>query len=263
MNPPTTTNPVPVLELRQAAARHRQEPEVMVATGIDWTVQAGEFWVIAGEQSAGTRDFLFVAAGLLPPADGTCRLFGTDTRASESDRLADRLRTGFVFEDDQLFPELSLLDNIALPLFYHRDLAPETCAATLAPLLERMELTPIAHQRPDQLSRNWRKRASLARALALTPELLFLDNPFHGLGAVHRQWWTRFLDDLARERKLTVVLATEDLRPWAGNPRRQYALLHEGRFQPGGTWPEFSREHARLLQTLHAAAAPAPAETEP
>ena len=116
------------------------------------------------------------------------------------------------------------------------------------------ELLPLVEKLPAELSRNWCKRAGLARALALEPEVLILDNPLHGLGATHRQWWLRFLDEIARERNLTVILATDDLRPWAGNDHYRFALLHEGLFLAAGHWPDLLKNHPHLARTLLAGA---------
>ena len=241
---PTTPLPSPVLELRQVTATRRFGAGGLVATDINWTVNRREFWILAGDQHAGKTDLLMLVAGLLPPGAGEVRRFGTDLLQLDENRLADRLRTGFVFEDGQLFPELTLLQNIALPLQYHRDWSAEEVLRTLGPLLERMDLTTLAGLRPGEVSRNWHKRAGLARALALEPELLLLDNPFHGLGVAHRQWWLRFLDEIARERGLTVVLTTDDPGAWAGDERRRFALLHEGRFRAAGGWTDFCAAHA-------------------
>jgi len=247
--PPT---PAPVLELSQATAGSRLDASVVLAAGVDWTVRQGEFWVVAGEQHAGKTDLLMLAAGLLPPVAGTCRLFGLETHMLNESRLTDRLRTGLVFEDGQLLPELTLLQNVALPLQYHGNRKAEEVIRELEPLLDRMELSPLAGRRPANLSRNWRKRVGLARALTLQPELLLLDNPFHGMGESHRQWWRRFLDEIARERHLTIVLATDDLRPWAGDERRRFALLHERRFTVAGDWNELSARHPGIVRTLQA-----------
>ena len=256
MSQPTIkeANPFPVLELCQATAGARLDPGVVLAADVNWTVNCGEYWVVAGEQHAGKTDLLMLAAGLLPPVTGTCHLCGMDARQLDEHRIAERLRVGLVFEDGQLFPELTLLQNIALPLQYHRNLSAEEVVRVLEPLFDRMELTPLAGRRPAELSRNWRKRAGLARALVMEPELLLLDNPLHGLGASHRQWWLKFLDELHRERSLTVVLATDDLRPWAGDERRRFALLHEGVFSPAGGWAELCRTHARTVAALQAGA---------
>jgi ABC-type transporter Mla maintaining outer membrane lipid asymmetry ATPase subunit MlaF len=248
MNP----NPLPVIRLLQADAGARREPGRTVVAGVDWTVNAGEFWVVGGDQHAGKTDLLMLAAGLLPPAAGRCELFGREAGDLETSPVTERLRLGFVFEDGRLFPDLTLLQNIALPLQYHRNLSAEGVLQALEPLLDRMELSPLAARRPGELSRNWCKRAGLARALAAEPEVLILDNPLAGLGAAHREWWLRFLDDLARERHLTLILAADDLRPWAGHPQARFALLHEGLFSVAGSWAEFSASRPPALHALFA-----------
>ena len=244
----------PVIQLWSATAGARFDPGRTVATDVNWTVNAGEFWVVAGEQHSGKSDLLMLAAGLLPPVAGRCEVFGRDARELDETRIAERLRIGFVFEDGRLFHDLTLLQNIALPLQYHRNQPAEEVLRTLEPLLTRMELLPLVEKLSAELSRNWCKRAGLARALALEPEVLILDNPLHGLGATHRQWWLRFLDEIARERNLTVILATDDLRPWAGNDHYRFALLHEGLFLAAGHWPDLLKNHPHLARTLLAGA---------
>lgn len=257
--PPTPQQPAPVLELDAVTVVSRLDPDVVRARDVNWSVRAGEFWILAGEQNSGKSDLLMLAAGLLPATIGQCRLFGVNAQQLNENRLADRLRTGLVFEDGQLFAHLTVLQNIALPLQYHRGDSAEQVLQTVAPLLERMELTPLAEQRPAEISRNWRKRVGLARALALNPELLLLDNPFHGLTQHHRAWWIHFLDAWRAEHGTTLVLATDDLRPWAQDPHRQFALLHAGRFTAAGAWPDFWHQHQRTIQDLQTGTEPVPA----
>ena len=129
---------------------------------------------------------------------------------------------GFVFEGGQLFNQLTIRENVALPLQYHRDLPSAAAAQEVQALLELMELTPLADIDAVEHRANWRQRAALARALILKPEMLLLDNPLGRLGARHLQWWLRFLDQLWRGHEwcggkpMTLVATTDDLRPWQG-----------------------------------------------
>jgi len=88
------------------------------------------------------------------------------------------------------------------------------------PLLELMELTPLADVTPGNVAANWCQRAALARALVLKPEMLLLDNPLRGLGARHVKWWMNFLEQLWRGHEwlggkpMTLVATAEDLQPW-------------------------------------------------
>src|SRR5206468_2235735 len=95
--------------------------------------------------------------------------------------LPMRLQLGLVFEEGQLFHPLTIAENVALPLRYHRNLSEPEAEAEVGQLLELVELTPWAHSTPGAVGRNWHRRAGLARALILRPRVLLVDNPLAGL----------------------------------------------------------------------------------
>jgi ABC-type transporter Mla maintaining outer membrane lipid asymmetry ATPase subunit MlaF len=136
----TSTLPV-VLELQDVDVPSMTNPGVTVAEHIDWRVGAGEFWVVAGPQRSGKSDLLMLLAGLMAPAGGTYRLFGGIMPGLAEERLAERLRLGFVFEDGQLFGRMTVAENVALPLRYHREPARETLEQRVQAVLELTELT--------------------------------------------------------------------------------------------------------------------------
>ena len=113
-------------------------------------------------------------------------------------------------------------------------------------MLELTGLAPWSDCTPGMVGRSWQKRAGLARALMLKPEVLLLDNPLGGLDAQHSNWWLNFLDQLAgghqllRGQPMTVVVTADDLRPWKNNSRR-FALLQDKRFAALGAWAELER----------------------
>jgi ABC-type transporter Mla maintaining outer membrane lipid asymmetry ATPase subunit MlaF len=121
-------------------------------------------------------------------------------------------------------------------------------------------LTPLADVTPANVAANWRQRAALARALALQPELLLLDNPLGRLDARHRQWWLRFLDRLWHghnwlgSRPLTLVATTDDLSRFAGwqNAQRKFALLHDKKFSPLGSWNDMEASNDPIVKELQA-----------
>jgi ABC-type transporter Mla maintaining outer membrane lipid asymmetry ATPase subunit MlaF len=196
-----------------------------------------------------------LAAGLMPPVNGSYKLFGSDSKDFGEAELAGRVRVGFVFHGGQLFNQLTIAENVALPLRYQKNLTPAAAATEVKQLLELMELSPLADVTPANVAANWRQRAALARALVLKPEILLLDNPLAGLGARHRQWWLRFLDRLSHGHELfggepmTVVAAADDLRPWQG-ARRKFALLHEKKFIPLGGWNEVETANHAVVKEL-------------
>jgi ABC-type transporter Mla maintaining outer membrane lipid asymmetry ATPase subunit MlaF len=250
----------PLIELRGVSVGAMRDVSFMVVADANWTVASGEFWVIAGPQHSGKSDFLMLTAGLMAPVAGSCRLFGRDTRDFGEAELAERLRVGLVFEGGQLFHHLTIRENVALPLQYHSNLSADAAAPEVQTLLELMELTPLADITPGNVSGNWLQRAALARALALKPELMLLDNPLGRLDARHRQWWLRFLDRLWRGhpwlggRPLTLAVTTDDLSRFAVGPnaRVKFGLLHDKKFSPLGSWNDVETSNDPVVKELQA-----------
>jgi ABC-type transporter Mla maintaining outer membrane lipid asymmetry ATPase subunit MlaF len=245
----------PVIEMRGVEVCSMRETSLTMLEDVNWMVAAGEFWVVAGQQQSGKSDLMMMTAGLMPPANGSCKVFGIETRSFGESELADRLRVGFVFENGQLFNHLTILENVALPLQYHKDLTPGAAEEKTMTLLELMELKPLADVTPSNVGMNWLKRAALARALMLQPELLLLDNPLSGLGGRHAKWWLHFLDQLWRGHEqfsgkpMTIVATAEDLRPWKSDARR-FALLREKKFCLLGSWNEVASQDDTVIMEL-------------
>jgi len=222
---------------------------------VNWSVTAGEFWVVAGPELSGKSDLLMLAAGLMSPVGGSCKLFGRETKDFGEAELAERLRVGFVFQDGQLFNQLTIAENVALPLRYQKNFTAAEAAGEVQMLLGLLELAPLADVTPANVAANWRQRAALARALILKPELLLLDNPLAGLGARHRQWWLRFLDQISRGHALydgkpvTLVVTADDLRPWQ-HERRKFALLNKKKFITLGGWNEVETASHSVVKEL-------------
>ena len=230
-----------LIEMQGVKVTALGDPSLVVLDEVTWTVQAGEFWVVAGLQHSGKTDLLMHAAGLTMPAVGDCHLLGLNTREFDETRIAERLRMGFAFSGGKLFNQLTVAENVALPLRYHRDLPDPETAKIVEQLLELLGLAQFASVTPGNLPPAWRQRASLARALALKPELLLLDNPNGGLISRHRVWLLEFLDRLWQGhpffegRKMTIVVTTDDLPMWR-HPRRKFATVHENKFSLLGDW---------------------------
>jgi len=245
------------LQMVGVSAGSRRESNALVAEGVDWSVTPGEWWVIGGLQGAGKSDFLAMAGGLVAPAAGTYYFLGEQMPIFEDHRLADRLKLGFVFENGQLFNHLTIAENISLPLRYHHNLSEAQAAAEVKTLLALTELEPWADSTPGAAARNWQRRAGLARALILRPEVLLLDSPLAGLDLRHRAWWLKLLEQLSRGhewmngRPLTLILTTNDLRLWRGGARK-FAVLKDKRFVVLGDWNQVdaaSDEWVRELKT--------------
>ncbi len=245
----------PALEMIDVTVTSLKDPARVVVEGVNWTVGAGDFWVIGGLHASGKSDFLALAAGIVRPTRGTYRVFGRALVGGyENELLAARLRLGLVFDGGQLLNHLTIAENIALPICYHGDCAPADAAARVEELLELTGLAPWAGETPNTISRNWQQRAGLARALALNPEVLFLDSPLTGLDPRDAAWWLEILAQLSAGhpivsgRALTLVVSGDDFRPWQDRAR-QFAMLKHKQFLNLGNRPEAAREAALLRES--------------
>jgi ABC-type transporter Mla maintaining outer membrane lipid asymmetry ATPase subunit MlaF len=247
---------VPALEMRDVSVTTLRDAREIVIEGVNWTVAAGDFWAVAGLLRSGKSDLMALAAGITRPALGSCRLFGKELVAGfEHERLALRLRIGLVFDGGRLLHHLTLAENIALPLRYHFNDGGAPIDQRIRALLELTGLEPWADQHPADVNRNWQQRIGLARALALKPEVLLLDNPLTGLDPRDAAWWLEIVDVLAAGhtivdgKPLTLVVTGDDLRPWR-NRARQFAILKNRQFIPLGTRGDLAGHAEPLLQDL-------------
>jgi ABC-type transporter Mla maintaining outer membrane lipid asymmetry ATPase subunit MlaF len=247
------------IEMRGAAVGSMRDQETTVVEGVEWKVAAGDFWVIGGLQGAGKSDFLMMTGGLMAPTEGCYYFFGEEMPIFEEDRLPERLRLGLVFDGGQLFNHLTISENVGLPMRYHRNLSKAQADAEVQQMLEFTELAPWADSTPGALGRNWQKRAGLARALMLRPEVLLLDNPLAGLDLRHRGWWLNCLGQLSQghawmnQRPITLVATADDLRPWR-KQARQFAVLKDKQFTVLGSWDRVEASRDERIQELVAIA---------
>lgn len=257
------SNPSTVaIEMIDVTVTALKDPEKRVLEGVNWSVVVGDYWVIGGLQGSGKSDFMALAAGIMPPARGICRVFGRELFSGfDQELLPTRLRVGMVFDGGQLLHHLTVAENVALPIRYHRDCAVNEIKEQIETLLELTELSSRANQMPGLISRNWQQRAGLARALALKPDMMLLDNPLTGLDPRDTAWWLELLRQLAAGhpivdgRPMTLVVTGDDLRPWK-DQARQFAILKDKSFIVLGKRPELATHPEPLLQELLRAAAP-------
>lgn len=184
-----------------------------VHDGLDLDIHRGEVLGVVGGSGTGKSVLLRTIIGLNRARAGTVELLGTDMiHGSETELRAARQRFGVLFQDGALFSSLTVIQNIQVPLReFHRlprDLLDEIALAKL----RMVGLPPDAGGKyPAELSGGMRKRAGLARALALDPEIVFLDEPTAGLDPIGAAAFDQLVRDLQQALGLTVFMVTHDL----------------------------------------------------
>jgi phospholipid/cholesterol/gamma-HCH transport system ATP-binding protein len=193
--------------LRNAFGNH------VVHDNLDLDVHKGEILGVVGGSGTGKSVLLRTIAGLQRPAAGSVTVLGTDVlTAEEETRARLEQRWGVMFQDGALFSSLTVRENVEVPMRAVAGLDPQVRSA-LADLKISMAGLPFnaGDKYPSELSGGMRKRAGLARALALDPEIVFLDEPTAGLDPIGATDFDNLIKGLSRSMGLTVFLVTHDL----------------------------------------------------
>jgi phospholipid/cholesterol/gamma-HCH transport system ATP-binding protein len=211
------SRPAPETATREAVIRVRglenRFGDHVVHQDLDLDVWRGEVLGIVGGSGTGKSVLLRSIVGLQRPTAGTIHVLGTDVRnCSDAEQSAVAKRWGVAFQDGALFSSLSVLENIMAPMRQHLSIS-KALMRELAEL--KIALVGLAadscHKLPSELSGGMRKRAALARALALDPEIIFLDEPTAGLDPIGAAKYDNLIGELQGALGLTVFMVTHDL----------------------------------------------------
>ena len=245
-----STNPLPkqevVIEMRNVATRFGDH---VVHSDINLEVRRAEIFAVIGGSGSGKSTLLREMILLQRPNEGAVRLFGVDLQTlSDSQVLALRQRWGVMFQHGGLFGALTVLENVGLPLREHTQLDDAVVDDIARWKLDMAGLKPeVGAQYPSELSGGMMKRASLARALALDPELLFLDEPTAGLDPDSAAGVDELVLKLRDLFGLTIVMITHDLDLlWQVADR--VAVLANGKVQGIGSMAELAQSNNPAIQ---------------
>jgi nitrate/nitrite transport system ATP-binding protein len=194
--------PMPFLELTNVS---KSFGDRRVLDGINLSIGRGEFVAIVGYSGSGKTTLVSLIAGLTKPDQGTVRLNGVEITGPGPDR-------GIVFQNYSLLPWLTVHENIALAVDQvFPELSAEQKSAHVAKYIAMVNLTPAKDKKPAQLSGGMRQRVSVARALAMNPQVLLLDEPLSALDALTRATLQDEIERIWEQDKKTVVLITNDV----------------------------------------------------
>ncbi|MDI6754403.1 MAG: ATP-binding cassette domain-containing protein [Thermodesulfobacteriota bacterium] len=217
---------------------------------LNFSLRRGEIYVVLGASGSGKSVLLKLFSGLLSPARGNVEIEGINLATASREALqAIRVKMGFVFQDAALISNMSIYDNVALPLRYHTGIKESEVKARVA---EKMAFFEVDRQYdrsiPAQLSLGMRKRVALARALVLEPELLFLDEPASGLGAEADRLAFGVLKKYREQARASLLVATSE---WlsAFTIAHRIGLLESGRIVAEGPAREMQDSLNKMKQS--------------
>jgi len=222
-----------------------------VLDGVDLDVYRGEILVLLGGSGSGKSTLLRHVLGLAKPDAGSIHVKGVDiTSCSPSELAAVRRRIGVAFQAAALFNSLSVQDNVALPLRELTRLADSTIKLVVWMKLIAVGLADAASLYPPELSGGMRKRAAVARAMALDPEILILDEPSAGLDPIVSAGLDELILFLKRSFGITILVVTHEMES-AFRIADRVAMLYQGRLIAVDKKEQFvGQEHPRIRQFL-------------
>ena len=245
-----------VLAVKDLVARYGDRE---VLRGVSLAVEPAEIRVILGPSGCGKSTLLKHMVGLLEPEAGSIQIFGREIVGLEEDTLAHLLaHVGMLFQGGALIQSMSVLENVMLPLREHTALTAADVERVSRMKLAIVGLARYQHLLPSELSGGMRKRAALARAIALDPAILFCDEPTAGLDPVTAAGIDRLLLDLREALGITVVTVSHELSSIRRTADR-VTMLQDGVVQAEGTTAELEASDDERIRRFFKGLLPEPA----
>jgi phospholipid/cholesterol/gamma-HCH transport system ATP-binding protein len=228
---------------------HKSFGSQKVLNGISLAVKRGETLAVLGRSGTGKSVLLRLIIGLEKPDSGSVRIHGRDLAGLDLDQLGEiRMKMGFLFQHAALYDSLTVEQNVAFPLQHHKKEASKSeQSERVRQLLAEVGMAGHLEKMPSDLSGGMQKRVGLARALALDPDILLLDEPTAGLDPISAAEIDDLVLKLQAEHHMASIVVTHDLHS-AKTIANRLALLNEGNVVIEGSFEELQRSDIAFVR---------------
>lgn len=236
--------PETIIQIKDLVAKYENRT---VLNGINLDIFRGESITILGKSGCGKSTLLRHIIGLHTPASGQVLIKGHDMTTMDEDKKVEILKKiGMLFQSSALFNSMTIGDNVALPLREHTELEESTIKIMTNMKLDMVGLAGFEGFKPSQLSGGMKKRAGLARSLAMDPEILFCDEPSAGLDPVVAAGIDNLILNLKKAFKMTIVIVTHEMASVEIIADR-VAMMHEGKILAVGPLDELKSQNNPII----------------